>query len=382
MINPPLLLLVAIIPSVLYLRLLHIPCDLATYNNQPNLLSYDLFTWGKAALLLCLTIASLAFTNFSTVPKRLTCPLISYSLLLLISALYSNYPMLAVFGTPDYNEGLLVLLAYPVIFLASTQSPKRYLIPTLQTSLFLVAFFCLLQITFRETWLDWFAGASVQAIPFPLYGALMNPNHLGLYCATLYPIIFLSKVKFKEICFSWLLLAIAMGTGSRLALTSITVTTLILLWHKFDKRKQLVLGFAILILGAFLSKSLHTSFKDRWLIYKKAVPMISHTLLFGAGPATFINEFPQHTPEIEHLQGNRIVDRPHNIYLQVAHASGLLSLLVLGFVVILSIFQAKEIELRASVIGFLIAGLFTDSMVGVTPIFLFILGQCWARGET
>lgn len=130
----------------------------------------------------------------------------------------------------------------------------------------------------------------------------------------------------------------------------------------------------------------------RGYIWSRSLPMLKDTLLIGNGPDTYAIEFPQgdifgkwyayDTP-------NMVVDKPHNMYLQIGINQGGIALLAfLGFIglyIIQSlrlytfkgVYQNIEIigvAYFVAVIGYLGAGVFNDSIVSVAPIFWILLG--------
>lgn len=130
----------------------------------------------------------------------------------------------------------------------------------------------------------------------------------------------------------------------------------------------------------------------RGYIWSRSLPMMKETLLVGNGPDTYAIEFPQgdifgkwyayETPSM-------VVDKPHNLYLQIGINQGGIALLAfLGFVLLYIIQSLKlytfkgfyeNIEIMGiaclvAVVGYLGAGLFNDSVVSVAPIFWILLG--------
>ena len=86
---------------------------------------------------------------------------------------------------------------------------------------------------------------------------------------------------------------------------------------------------------------------------------------------------------------NTVVDKPHNIYLQIATNTGVLSLLALlavwGIYFISSLKLYSKIKFDSlsayigasclvSIIGYLTAGVFNDHIVSVSPLFWITLG--------
>jgi len=131
---------------------------------------------------------------------------------------------------------------------------------------------------------------------------------------------------------------------------------------------------------------------SRGYIWSRSLPLIKDTLILGTGPDTFVFDFPQgdligkyyayDTPNI-------VVDKAHNLYLQIAINYGVIALL--GFVAIMLIYIIDSIKLYAlkkqyeeaqmlgattclGVVGYLFAGIFNDSTVSVAPVFWIILG--------
>lgn len=88
-------------------------------------------------------------------------------------------------------------------------------------------------------------------------------------------------------------------------------------------------------------------------------------------------EFPQDDAEGKRAQGwtpQTIVDRPHNFYLQVIHASGVISLLALLVLVAGFLLESKEIAINTAVLSYLVNVAFTDSSSSVAPLFWIFLG--------
>ena len=131
---------------------------------------------------------------------------------------------------------------------------------------------------------------------------------------------------------------------------------------------------------------------SRGYIWSRSIPMLKNNLILGGGPDTFAYRFPQNdligkyyafdTPNIN-------VDKPHNLYLQIALNEGFIALL--AFLAIMVIYIIDSIKLYAlkkeynksqilgsstclGVIGYLFVGIFNDSVVSVAPIFWVILG--------
>lgn len=131
---------------------------------------------------------------------------------------------------------------------------------------------------------------------------------------------------------------------------------------------------------------------SRGYIWSRTLPMLKDCLLLGKGPDTFVFNFPQNDligKLYAYDSATEIVDKPHDLYLQIATSNGLIALL--AFLGIIIIYIADSIKLYAlktkfteseivgistflGVIGYLFAGIFNDSLISVAPVFWIVFG--------
>jgi len=133
---------------------------------------------------------------------------------------------------------------------------------------------------------------------------------------------------------------------------------------------------------------------NRGYIWGRTIPLLDEYLIVGSGPDNYPIAFPQ-DDFVGKLNTNwnwdasLVVDKPHNMYLQIAINTGAISLISL--LVFWSIYLISSIKLYSnitidswdyligvscfiSIIGFLVAGLFNDHIVSVYPLFWLIIG--------
>ena len=129
----------------------------------------------------------------------------------------------------------------------------------------------------------------------------------------------------------------------------------------------------------------------RGFIWSRSVPMIKQTIIKGHGPDTYAIYFPQWdlAGKINGLRDpNRVVDTPHNMYLQIAIDTGLISLI--AFLLFLCVYAYNSVKnyiisdrkeelvfnsaVLCAIINYCVAGLFNDSVVSVAPVFWVLLG--------
>jgi hypothetical protein len=131
---------------------------------------------------------------------------------------------------------------------------------------------------------------------------------------------------------------------------------------------------------------------SRGYIWSRSVPLLKDTLLVGYGPDMFAIKFPQHdyigkinaydNPSI-------IVDKPHNLYLQIGINTGVVSLLALLAVFGMYIFDSLKLYVKrdistylehigvgavTGVIAYLGAAFFNDQIISVAPLFYVMIG--------
>ncbi len=144
---------------------------------------------------------------------------------------------------------------------------------------------------------------------------------------------------------------------------------------------------------AFGFKGYEKFASTRGYIWSRSIPLLKDTLLLGHGPDTYAIYFPQNDFKgklITFKSANTLVDKPHNMYLQIAINTGVVSLIAFLVFVIWYIvrsfriyFYPKDsdsfyymagVACLLSVIGFLVAGIANDSNINVSPIFWILLG--------
>jgi len=132
---------------------------------------------------------------------------------------------------------------------------------------------------------------------------------------------------------------------------------------------------------------------SRGYIWSRSIPLLKDTIILGHGPDTYALYFPQNDFKGKVLSFNTpyiLVDKPHNMYLQMAINTGVVSLIAFLVFVLWYIGSSFRLYFKPkkddsfyyiagsacvlSVIGFLVSGLANDSNVNISPIFWIMLG--------
>lgn len=127
-------------------------------------------------------------------------------------------------------------------------------------------------------------------------------------------------------------------------------------------------------------------FGGRGYIWRETLPILKKTWLLGRGPGAYALDFPQDPVAMARVfpEGSQYVDRPHDLYLQIAFQSGNLAALL--FILGLSYFcwaawrarTARATAVLAGVVGYAVAAVVDDPGVGVNPVFWVLLGAGFA----
>ncbi|MHB8073332.1 O-antigen ligase family protein [Desulfosporosinus fructosivorans] len=132
---------------------------------------------------------------------------------------------------------------------------------------------------------------------------------------------------------------------------------------------------------------------SRGYIWSRSIPLLKNTLFIGYGPDTFAIYFPQNDFMGKFYAYNgdmwQVVDKPHNLYLQVGLNTGIISLLALIILFVAYFARSAKLYIKndysdfisragvaifVAVFGYLSAAFFNDSVVSVAPVFWVLLG--------
>lgn len=133
---------------------------------------------------------------------------------------------------------------------------------------------------------------------------------------------------------------------------------------------------------------------SRGYIWSRTIPLLKNAIFKGYGPDTFAAYFPQHDIAGKYYAyyGDmwQLVDKPHNLYLQIAINTGVISLIVMLAMFLIYTIDSLRIYLKVNldnftsisglaifigIIGYLGAGFFNDSVVSIAPVFWVLFGM-------
>ena len=118
----------------------------------------------------------------------------------------------------------------------------------------------------------------------------------------------------------------------------------------------------------------------RGYIWSRTIPLLSDCVFIGKGQDTFAIYFPNndYLGRINYGYEKVLITKPHNVYLQIAVQSGVLSVIAyVGMFVMFCILFFRKQGFTAffiSITSFMILGLTNDSMIGCSILYWVILG--------
>jgi len=133
----------------------------------------------------------------------------------------------------------------------------------------------------------------------------------------------------------------------------------------------------------------------RIYIWEKTLELIAKKPLVGYGLDTLLFEFDQGDPaKIAALEkANTVVDKPHNVYINMLYGAGVIAFLAFLAIVVLVIWRALKAfsteseycymiwPLLLGVLAYLYQGMFNDPVQGVEQIFWVLMGLTYALAD-
>lgn len=333
---------------------------------------------------------------------------IIFGITIFISTIFSLDRIQSLKGGEMRWEGLITILVYILLFILSS----KYI----RISKNIIKVFMILGAIMSVYGILQFYGIdSVPRDPFhetlkESYGFIGHRNFFSSYLIILLSISISTYIFYKKrsyFIYSLLYFAALISTMTRggwMTLGVVCFIGLIFILKRKDciKRAILILISFIIIFGVInytkqgtvlnrfnTIKEDVTDYSDssgsgRGAIWRASLYTIKKYPLLGSGPASLWNSFKKDLPEDDGWwwsNGYTIVDRVHNEYLNYAATSGIPSMIMYIFIILISM-KNMLINIRDDkfkimflvILGYSVQAMFNISVVGVAPIFWIILG--------
>lgn len=130
----------------------------------------------------------------------------------------------------------------------------------------------------------------------------------------------------------------------------------------------------------------------RGYIWSRSIPILKDTFILGYGPDMYTIKFPQNdiVGKLNFFRDQLLlVDKPHNMYLQIGINTGVISLLAVLALFIMYFIDSFKVYFKRDInsfyeylgigaftafCGYCISGLFNDHYIAISPLFWIILG--------
>ena len=341
----------------------------------------------------------------------ITCLLISYLLLVLLSSIFAHDPLLAFAGATNYGgrfEGFSTISIYVILFYAS----RNYLIVTKPKLIRALGFLSIVSVYSLVQYYQFDPLVIYKNYRPMIFSTIGNQNFLGSLMVILCSLTLGLSVYYKKwyyflffmLFFSSLLASQTRGSWIAFGIIFLGLTVLIVISNR-EKIIGVVLVSLIMIFVAFtlnfskknvLSKrtnSIRTEIKmkneyggsGRFKIWEITWGVIKDHPLLGTGPENLKpvlkTEYKKELNAYYRMKGVTI-DKAHNEYLHMAAVTGIPSLLIYLFLIVLIFWRNIPLMLKDkskiivgfAIIGYLIQAFSNISVIAVAPIFWIILG--------
>jgi len=213
-------------------------------------------------------------------------------------------------------------------------------------------------------------------------GTIGEPNAVASFLALGLPIL---VITFQQPLIPVVALIIALLlTGSKAGVLAIMAELVVIgfLWKKkLPSRKfllifSLTLIIAVGILGVYLEKN-ESLFENRWLIWGLGIKAFQEKLILGYGAEGIINVYDRQFRQINRTLEGVVVDRSHNLLLDISLFSGIIGLVVfnLWFWRVNQKLLKKKSWFLASSVGFLVFSFFQPIGVVHWVYLIFLLSH-------
>lgn len=347
----------------------------------PKFLFYSI----GAGMLLCIALFSWLYqkTSFHFLHNHFYLLVIAYICIVFLSNFLGSDPVVSFWGSHFRHQGFLLLLANVGLFFAISLQNKKDM--ELAYMVFekgaVVVAFLLCIFAFWQA----FAAFVLHAASIPLYqgrivGTFGNPNSFGGYLVMLLPFVLFvdySFVFFQRMVFVFrfifvlgIVFAILL-TGSRGALlATVILFALVGLLNKgfiIKGWRKIILGmafFTLLFLGGLL-QSRQSPWDNRYIIWQGGWEAFLERPVLGYGQENFAHAFTK----VKFYP----LDNSHNIFLEIAVASGIVGLVLFLSIFGKAFFQAN-LAIKMSLVAFIIVAQFNPLSIAQIAFFWLLLG--------
>lgn len=395
------------IDRILWLTIILVPIAILPFGVN------DIFDAIKGPILVVSGISLLALLILAKKFEKsiITWLLLSYLLLVLLSSIFAHDPLLAFAGATNYGgrfEGFSTISIYVILFYAS----RNYLIVTKPKLIRALGFLSIVSVYSLVQYYQFDPLVIYKNYRPMIFSTIGNQNFLGSLMVIICSLTLGLSVYYKKwyyflffmLFFSSLLASQTRGSWIAFGIIFLGLTVLIVL----SNREKIIGVFLVSLIMIFVAFTLNFSKKNvlskrtnsirteikmkneyggsgRFKIWEITWGVIKDHPLLGTGPENLKpvlkTEYKKELNAYYRMKGVTI-DKAHNEYLHMAAVTGIPSLLIYLFLIVLIFWRNIPLMLKDkskiivgfAIIGYLIQAFSNISVIAVAPIFWIILG--------
>lgn len=311
----PILFILSIVPLIVYLKIVPLEDVAFEFWKGPKE-NADFFSYYKMVWFLIASFAALAIFGVKVFNNRrrfiktyFYLPAFSYIICILLSSALSKHKTIALYGFPDRQEGMYVLVSYVIIMiltinLVETEKHIKLLIAALLASAFVISLIGIFQYLGYDLFTSNFGKGLILPAKYDsaksdlkflfdkytIYGTLYHSNYVGSYTAMLFPLSFtlfllISNRKYKFLfgILTVIIFTTGFGSNSRAGMigSAVGIIFLFFMIRKFILRhwKYFVASFVVFIIVLFTLNQLSNGklFNQVSSLVNNAIEIISNS---------------------------------------------------------------------------------------------------------
>lgn len=395
------------IDRILWLTIILVPITILPFGVN------DIFDAIKGPILVVSGISLLALLILAKKFEKsiITWLLLSYLLLVLLSSIFAHDPLLAFAGATNYGgrfEGFSTISIYVILFYAS----RNYLIVTKPKLIRALGFLSIVSVYSLVQYYQFDPLVIYKNYRPMIFSTIGNQNFLGSLMVIICSLTLGLSVYYKKwyyflffmLFFSSLLASQTRGSWIAFGIIFLGLSVLIV----FSNRAKIIGLLLVSLVMIFVAITLNFSKKNalskrtnsirteikmkneyggsgRFKIWEITWGVIKDHPLLGTGPENLKpvlkTEYKKELNAYYRMKGVTI-DKAHNEYLHMAAVTGIPSLLIYLFLIVLIFWRNIPLMLKDkskiivgfAIIGYLIQAFSNISVIAVAPIFWIILG--------
>lgn len=320
-------------------------------------------------------------------PNLLDILVFSFTAALLIADIGGIDPRISLLGSVYRHQGFVLSLSFFFFYalLRSLTKPEgNWLVRFFFKGIIISTFFLCLTPFVQALVYYLLPQSGIPTYQGRIVGTMGNPNFLGGYLAMILPFVLLANLKtmfhiskiqtfFLKRILILLIIAVILLSDSRSAQIAAGVVLLgsfvyvniqSVLWQRIIMGILLTLSLVIFSNQELIMKR-DSIWDNRSLIWSKGVEGLVKRPMLGYGQENFELVFPKE----RHMK----VDNAHNIFLEIAVSSGIIGL-GLFLTILVVVFKHAPLQIKLSLLAFLISAFFNPVSIAQIALFWFLLG--------